>query len=387
MKTATIERADHIATATRDVVVGTGATADVVQSKCALSRKPRRAKVRRGVSDAAIVDLQTRKDVAASKVGHVACESHRDRADHPPPPKDGGEVSGGQAETDTHASRAPEGGHSRSDTQFGCAAQSVDRAQLSGESHTTTSPIDALCSSLVVPDRQRRAAIKTTLMLTNQLAAYARSMMGWSASDKERDKIKDRSAALVKSIIKDEPSDEDPAIIALVRVQYNAVKPSLEALESIRKEADKDMRSIAEKLPAIAWVKSTTGFGVGNFAYVIAATGNLSGYANPAKVWKRMGLAVMSGDRQGAPKSKSAEDYTAHGYNKGRRSVAWNLQSCLLRQGEKCPYYPLFKSRREYELPRVKSDGHATSRALRYMVKRVLADLWSEWRKDANRGE
>lgn len=350
-------------------------------------RKPRRSKARRGVSDGANELVNTNVPVPTSKkVGQNVCEHHSGIADHAPSPNSGGAVSGGHRKAVSHLDSAPhnqaESGQLAGEDPSTCAA-SIDGDQLACDDQPTPVPVDALCDSLIIPDRQRRAAMKTTIMLENQLAAYSRSMLGYNAFNKDTcDSIKERAEKLVKAIVNGEPTDEDRWIVSAVRLQYEAVKPSLDSLAAIRKEAEKDMKAIAAKLPVFGWVKSIKGFGGGNLAYIVAATGNLSKYSTVSKVWKRLGLAVFEGDRQGSPKSKSAEDYIRHGYNKHRRCVAYLLQSSLIKA--EGPYKAIYDARKVYELTRVETKLHAHNRAMRYMVKRAIADLWGQWNGTTN---
>lgn len=349
-----------------------------------MPRKPRRSKARRGVSDVAHELVNTNVPKPSSKVGQEVVDTRTSIADHAQSPEGGGADSGGQNCAVSHRNLAPhnqaESGQLAGEDPSTCAA-SIDGDRARYETQRSPVPVGALCDSLVIPSRQRRAAMKTLHILNNQLAAYARSMLGYNAfaDDKEADAIRDRASKLVKAIENGEPTDEDRWAVQAVTLQHNAIKPSIDGLTKIISDIEKDMKSIAKKLPVSEWVKAQKGFGLGNLAYIIAATGNLSKYSTVSKVWKRMGLAVFDGDRQGSPKSKSAEDYIAHGYNKHRRCIAYLLGESLVKGGG--DYKAVYDARKEYELPRVKTKGHAHNRAMRYMTKRALADLWGEWHR------
>ena len=81
------------------------------------------------------------------------------------------------------------------------------------------------------------------------------------------------------------------------------------------------MAKLAKQLPAYEWVKGVRGFGDLSFARIIAETGDLSGYANPGKVWKRLGLAVFDGRAQ--RRTRDAEKAVEQGYSPRRRSTSW----------------------------------------------------------------
>ena len=156
------------------------------------------------------------------------------------------------------------------------------------------------------------------------------------------------------------------------------------------------MKKLVRGLPVWdAWAKDVRGLGEISLGTIIGETGDLSKYATVSKVWKRLGLAVIAGHRQGAPgKGASAEDWIAEGYNPARRSVVWMMASSLFRaqpttgdEGDAGPYRAIYDARKSYELERGIALGHAHNRAMRYMSKCVIADLWSAWREARTRLE
>ena len=58
------------------------------------------------------------------------------------------------------------------------------------------------------------------------------------------------------------------------------------------------MMAFAKALPVASFVEETRGFGYLGLAQIVAEAGDLSNYANPAKLWKRFGLAVIDGRAQ-----------------------------------------------------------------------------------------
>src|SRR5699024_5323132 len=70
--------------------------------------------------------------------------------------------------------------------------------------------------------------------------------------------------------------------------------PFMEArmlIESQRKQTEKAMEHEAKTLPVADWIKETRGISYGSLAAIIGEAGALDNYSNPAKLWKRMGLA------------------------------------------------------------------------------------------------
>jgi hypothetical protein len=197
---------------------------------------------------------------------------------------------------------------------------------------------------------------------------------------------------------------------------YENVEPFLFAMEPLEKRRaiyEKDMARHVKTLPIYAWAKQVKGLGDVSLANIIGACGDIGTYKSVSAVWKRMGLAVMNGCRQGNPgKDASKDDWIAHGYNKKRRSVVWNVgNSLILGMGRFRPVYgedvdanegytyyqKVFANRARYEAERLPhKDGtpvklsdkgkdsytaHAANRAKRYVEKRLLKHLYLEWRR------
>lgn len=176
----------------------------------------------------------------------------------------------------------------------------------------------------------------------------------------------------------------------------------LDAEASIRKERMKVERLMvkqAKTLPAYAaFVEGINGFGALGFAQIIGECGDLSNYANPAKVWKRMGLGIVGGERQ--RKHADAAKALEHGYSPIRRSTMFVLGDSLLKK--QSPYRDLYLARKEVEAAKAEAAGltiteagklpkglpasqcmskmHIHRRAQRYVEKRLLRDLWRAWR-------
>lgn len=161
-------------------------------------------------------------------------------------------------------------------------------------------------------------------------------------------------------------------------------------LEMNRKQVEKDMAKVAKTLPVAEWVEGVKGFGIGSLAAVIGEAGDLSNYPTHSHLWKRLGLAVIDGGRQ---RMVPGADALAHGYSPSRRSVIWNIGQCVLKaqsqrvdketgevKAEAGEYRKLYDARKEYEMGRVETKGHAHNRATRYVEKKLMRDLWKAWR-------
>lgn len=224
--------------------------------------------------------------------------------------------------------------------------------------------------------RQRCAAMDARKILDLQCGAKLRVFLGWSKSlpDAERKAIAERAADMIATGEAGEYT-EFVAAFAVGRKPF----------EAIEKQAVKEMEALAATLPAwTAFGESVRGFGLASLAVIVAEAGDLSLYANPGKLWKRMGLAVMGDVRQGGlGANASKEDWIAHGYNRQRRSRVWNIGDALIKGNRGGEYRTVYLQRKEYELARDPDMKpiKAHRRAQRYMEKRLLRNLWSAWRR------
>lgn len=148
-------------------------------------------------------------------------------------------------------------------------------------------------------------------------------------------------------------------------------------IEKHRKAVEKRLAELAGKLPVAPWIEDVRGVGIMSLAAIVGEAGDLAAYSNPAKLWKRMGLAVMpDGARQ---RKVTGAAGIEHGYSPARRSVVWAFGESVIKHGG--AYKEIYNVRKVYETPRVETKGHAHNRAKRYMEKRILRDLWVEWRR------
>lgn len=256
----------------------------------------------------------------------------------------------------------------------------VGRADDADHGYCETHPIhESIIGPLIELHRQRVDLHRAEKSLTLQIKAKCRRLCG---GDKKE------AAKVYASMMNGKGHDLAPMALAVSA-------PFIEArgiVERQRKDTEKAMTDLAKQLPAFPWIEQVRGVAALSFASIIGETGDLSNYANPAKVWKRMGLAVIQGGRQRCSKV----DADLHGYSPARRSIMWNVGDCILKaqirkvtddDGEDTgdrtslgEYGRIYLDRKAFERPRVDSDGHAHNRAKRYMEKRFLRDLWRAWR-------
>lgn len=194
---------------------------------------------------------------------------------------------------------------------------------------------------------------------------------------------------------------------------------SLDVLDAQQAAYEKEMVRAMKGLPILKWARDVKGFGDLSLANIIGeCTGfrndtgefySLGDFKSVSAVWKRMGLAVINGHRQGNPgKGAGADDWIAEGYNKSRRSVMWNVgNSLILSMGKFRPMFgedveanedytylqKVFAARARLEQAKLGKEvaesktgkdsysAHAANRAKRYTEKRLLRMLFSEWRR------
>lgn len=293
---------------------------------------------------------------------------------------------------DVNADKAREHMSNVSEPQSSAADHGMS---ASPEAQNAVSAADDTINALRYEHRKRRWALEARKSGDLRLGAFLRMMLGWRKDlpDAERKAIRDRADAIAKS-----PDDTEWADIVAAHNQGQA--PFLH----VEKVALKNMERLAKTLPVWkSFGQDVRGFGAASLAVIIAETGDLDGYASIAKVWKRMGLAVMGSVRQGGlAKGAGAEAWIAHGYSPARRSLAWNIGDTMLKAqvrrekddaGEDTggryalgPYGQAYLDRKAYELAREPDMQpiKAHRRAQRYMEKRLLKHLWQAWRRDHN---
>lgn len=254
-----------------------------------------------------------------------------------------------------------------------------DDTHSDGDGHCRRADHEALAASsepspvgvIVALARRRSQWKKAAQKLTLQELAICRSLCGGDkvAATKMR-------AAVLKG-------DGD------VQAEF-AIAPLVAARLLIEREVapvERTLKKLARSLPAYDHVKMVRGFGELRFALIVGETGDLSNYSNPAKVWKRLGLAVMDDGRQ---RRVAGEAALLHGYNPARRAVVWNLAGEIIkaqgegRQAEERQFYDIEKAK---QLAKGLTPIHAHNRALRHMTKRIVRDLWVAWRRASSSSE
>ena len=182
-------------------------------------------------------------------------------------------------------------------------------------------------------------------------------------------------------------------------VVFYATFPLTQARDYVHKfriAAERRCQKLAMALPLYRmFVEPINGFGALGFAQIIGEAGKLTNYSTPAKLWKRMGVAVINGERQ---RRVTGAEALEHGYAPERRSILWNIGDALLKKQNE--YKVIYDTRKAMEAQKAategltvapqaeidkvpkdqrdkyRSAGHIHARAKRYAEKRLLRNLW-----------
>ncbi len=215
------------------------------------------------------------------------------------------------------------------------------KPSVNGKKEQPKLDLDKACLELVSLQRQRSVVMKSRNMQQNRLRALVAGEIGYSnkMEEKERSKKFKEADDKIKEIIAGEGTGFRFREIVLTSMI------GIKAFDDAKKEYEKQINKIAKTLPVAKWVlqPEQRGFGLKFLGYVIGETGDLRNYANPAKVWKRLGCApwTFSGhtamgatwkhpNRQ--PVKLPKQEWEAFGYSPRRRSLSWLIGVNIVRQ-------------------------------------------------------
>ncbi len=156
-----------------------------------------------------------------------------------------------------------------------------------------------------------------------------------------------------------------------------------------RTQTEKRMEVLAKSLPVWAWASGVRGLGPKGVAIIVGEAGDLSNYATVEKLWKRLGLAVINGERQ--QRKSGADAAKEHGYSPARRAEIWAVADSFFRhqwRGAKddAPahaisiYGEIYARRKAATEGRDWTLGHRDADARRVMTKALVEHLWRAWK-------
>ena len=265
--------------------------------------------------------------------------------------------------------------------------------------------VDTLCAELVDLQRMRAHLIVTQSRQNHATEALlARALRSDGEQDPEERKRVHKRAKTVRLLFEKggEPNSADALALvqfrALVELQGAARKPA----DDFRNNVELEMRRKARALPCWPYAKSIRGVSDLSVAVMVGCAGNLGGYATKERLWKRLGLAVIDGERQA--KRVDPVLNLRHGYSPKRRAEMWvffgevvlRAQWAAARDedGEAVskshkpaavpahaigPYGELYARRRALTAERAWSAKRKLDDGKRIMAKGLIADLWRAW--------
>lgn len=286
------------------------------------------------------------------------------------------------------------------ETQFKTAAGGD--VQVSTETRVACD-IAALVGRIAELQKIRRFCIVSQSRCDRSIESLIASSLGYRADQTpaERKAMFKRASEIRKATEKNgvegQPSTDTHEAVALSSVLHLIpVSATARALwDARRAEVEREMAQAAALLPVAKWTEQIKGFTHLCLAIVIGEAGRpLDQYGTVSKLWKRLGLAVISSERQRRKTDKEAA--AQHGYSPHRRSEIYVVGSVSLFLAQKpgMRYRDIYDQRRTHTAPRVvaTSDlkatdpmkwtlGRCDNDARRVMTKALIADLWGEWQR------
>lgn len=251
-------------------------------------------------------------------------------------------------------------------------------------------PVGDACERLQELQVRRRFWIKAINRQDNALGALARRAMGWryDMPEAEREKMNGRAASLVSAMLKGKDTKADDApVAAALAADVAAAQAAREPMVAQRSAIEKEMKRIVRNLPVAAWQAETRGFGEMGLAVIVGEAGDLSNYANPAKLWRRLGLAPYQGHAgktwrvpQWRERALSAEEWSDYGYSAQRLAQVYGVVTePLIKACGGTIYRTVYDHAKASFAERARSPAHAHAHAMRVMTKALVLDLWRVW--------
>lgn len=267
------------------------------------------------------------------------------------------------------------GGHNKSDNRPLAAAGADD-----GQRTIERQPHHAVVGTITEQHRRRWDFIRARQRLELQSQAVCRRLSGG-------DKVE---AAKLWAAVKADPAHP-------LRTWLAPFLAAMAPLLGAQKDVELSLVKLVKQTPIYEFASQIKGLGDVSLAAIIGeCAAPIGEYRSVSALWKRMGLAVIGGERQ---RRIAGEAAIEHGYNAQRRSIMWNIGAGLIKaQVRKDPddeekrigtgeYGALYLERKAIEILRTKdgeplTKAHAHNRAQRYIEKRLLRELWKADRRN-----
>ncbi len=311
-------------------------------------------------------------------------------------------------------------------------SEPIGGSDASGESGAPTASLPIIktphlaniVSELAALQRRRRFCIQQQSRADRSIESLIASTLGFriDATEKERKSVFARAKAYRQSVERGGEGQryadaQSSAALSALAPMILVSAATRAPWDDLRKQAEKEMIRLAKSLPVYEWARSIKGFGDKGLAIIVGEAGIPIGeYRTVEGFWKRMGLAVIDGERQRGKTDKVQA--AAHGYSPKRRAEIWMLAHSMFKaqwNGDKDedgknpaktgkpivisahaagPYGEIYAARRASTTPRIEATAdlllgspekwiplRCFNDAVRVMSKALLRDLWVEWRR------
>ncbi len=184
----------------------------------------------------------------------------------------------------------------------------------------------------------------------------------------------------------------DPIEVFAAKVEIMALSmvPAIRGFDPQIKQYHKDITAIVAGMPIAPWVEGIPGLSLLAVGRILAEAGaDLRKFGTPARLWKRFGLGMVS-EKEGEPMvrqrlRRGTELAQLHGYNPNRRSLMFVVQGTVHQNGKKTnnefyQYSEEVKAKAATAHPDW-TKGHVFLHQRRLLSKRILRELWVQWRK------
>lgn len=247
-------------------------------------------------------------------------------------------------------------------------------------------------ANLLDLQRQRVAEQKMRIATENRIVAYVAGSLGYRSGldESERGKKFDEARKLIKAIRHGTPLNGHSAIGEHVAPIVMSYEPAMQHHRVKEKGLEKEMAANVAEFPAItAWLDAPEQRGLTaiSVAKIVGECGDLANYANPGKLWKRMGCAPFNEKmpatwRRGKEGKLSAAEWEQIGYSPRRRAIMFQISDPVMKGNKTGPYRKRYEqakalfSQRHPDYAPIRCEMHAQL----MIAKLVLKNLWIVWR-------
>lgn len=290
------------------------------------------------------------------------------------------------------------------------AKKATTKKKSQAVAEVVTVDMEVLIEQIRTYHRQMRFAIKMQSRIDRSMESFIRvNVFGFSPMlpEAEREVINRQTAALVKQCRAGE-ADPQYADITKMVVLSDASRATW---DSLKEDREKMLIRLAKMLPAYELCGSSesehsiAGFGPLGLAQIVGEAGDIANYANPGKLWKRLGLAPYEGLAMSSwkrktwrPRDLTSEEWVNNPFRPERYACMMQIAQWLwVAQwtGRKKappdgapdgPYGQLYADRRAHtrETHPDWTPMHSHRDALRYIFKRLTREIWKAWRPAPN---